>query len=69
MASVQGELVGMVVTGLRRRAEMVAPRKGSFFRDAERVRDSGDAGTFGVSGGVGGRRSFAASQSSSTNYI
>jgi hypothetical protein len=42
MASVQGELVGIVVTGFRRREAMVALWKGSDFREAERVRESGE---------------------------
>lgn len=67
MASLQGELVGTVVTGLRRREAIVAPWNASLI-EAERVRVSGDEGWFGVIGGVGGRRSFAASQSSSANY-
>jgi hypothetical protein len=56
----------MVVTGLRRREAIVAPANGSL---ARRV---GDMGAVCCSGGgtagVGGRRSFAASQSSSANY-
>lgn len=68
MASVQGEFVGIVVTGLRRREAMVAPRKGSSWREAdvERVRVRGLSAWKSE---VGGRRSLAASQSSSTNYI
>ena len=64
MASEHGEVVGMVVTGLRRRSEMVAPRKASSLTEPERVRASG---VEAVKSEVGGRRSFAASQSSSTN--
>lgn len=56
-------MVGMVVIGLRRRAAMVAPLKESFVvREVRRV-----CVGMGLIGGVGGRRSFAASQSSSTN--
>jgi hypothetical protein len=65
MASAQGEVAGMVVTGLRRREAIVAPWKASFLTELERPWEGLDCG---VSGGVGGRRSFAASQSSSTNY-
>jgi hypothetical protein len=69
MASVQGLLTGMVVRGLRRREEMVAPRKGSSFTEWERVRVSGETGGgfSEVKFGVGGSKSLAASQSSSTN--
>ena len=59
MASAQGDEAGIVVTGLRRRVRMVAPWKGSCL---ERV-----VGEEGLDWGVGGRRSLAASQSSSTN--
>lgn len=62
MAADRGEAAGMVVTGLRRRVRTVAPLKGSL--DAVGVR-AGEGGF--VEGGVGGRRSLAASQSSSTN--
>jgi hypothetical protein len=61
MASEQGEVEGMVVTGLRRSDAIVAPANGSL---ALRV---GEAGSAGVSGRLAGSRSFAASQSSSTN--
>lgn len=71
MASVQGELAGTVVTGLRRRAEMVAPPKGSLESvvvECERVRVRGEEGVSPVvKGPLVGRRSLAASQSSSTN--
>jgi hypothetical protein len=68
MASLQGEFAGTVVTGLRRSEAMVAPWKASFllFLLSERRRVTFAAS--GVSGGVSGRRSLAASQSSSTNY-
>jgi hypothetical protein len=66
MASLQGEFAPTVVTGLRRREAIVAPEKASWdFVLVERRRPL----VLGVSGGVGGRRSFAASQSSSTNYF
>ena len=57
MASAQGEEAVIVVTGLRRRVRMVAPWKGSCL----------EVGEEGLDGGVGGSRSLAASQSSSTN--
>lgn len=71
MASAQGVVVVTVVMGLRRRVRIVASLKGdlSFEVDIEvrrlcmgSVRDGGE-----VVGGVGGRRSLAASQSSSMN--
>ena len=71
MASLQGELEGTVVTGLRRREAMVAPWKASDFLvlvERRREIDCWAPLVLGVRGGVGGRRSFAASQSSSTNY-
>ncbi len=61
MASAQEELERTVVTGLRRRVRMVASWKGYLVGLW-----TGDEGVVG--GGVGGRRSLAASQSSSTNY-
>jgi hypothetical protein len=51
----------MDVTGLRRSEAMVAPAKGSLALIV------GEMGWLGVSGAAAGRRSFAASQSSSTN--
>jgi hypothetical protein len=66
MASVTGELAGTVVTGLRRREAMVAPRKASSLREVERSRVAGGP-LAAVKSEVGGRRSLAASQSSSTN--
>jgi len=68
MASLQGEFAGTVVTGLRRSEAMVATWKASFllFLLSERRRVTFAAS--GVSGAVSGRRSLAASQSSSTNY-
>jgi hypothetical protein len=67
IASSHGDDAEMVVTGLRRREAIVAPAKGSF---ARRVGDMGAVCcSAGVRGGVGGRRSFAASQSSSANYL
>lgn len=65
MASSHGEDAEIVVTGLRRREAIVAPAKGSLARS---VGDKGAIGSGGVTGGVGGRRSLAASQSSSANY-
>ena len=62
MASEQGDVDVTVVTGLRRRVRIVASEKASEGLLDVRV---GDGGL--VAGGVGGRRSFAASQSSSTN--
>ena len=67
MASLQGEFEGTVVTGLSRREAMVAPWKASACLVVERRRVFAPF-VLGVRGGVGGRRSFAASQSSSTNY-
>lgn len=68
MASLQGEEEGMVVTGLRRREAMVAPWKVSFFvMESRREMGREEPLVDGVRGGVGGRRSLAASQSSSTN--
>lgn len=61
MASEHGEVSAILVTGFRRSDAIVAPAKGSF---ARRV---GDTGSLSVAGGVGGSRSLAASQSSSTN--
>lgn len=68
MASLQGDVAGTVVTGLRRSEAMVAPWKASFllFLLSDRRRVTFAAS--GVPGGVSGRRSLAASQSSSTNY-
>lgn len=63
MASAQGESASTVVTGFNRNVLIVAPLKESF--DAPRAFEIGDGGL--VVGGVGGRRSLAASQSSSTN--
>ena len=63
MASEQGELEGMVVTGFRRKVRIVALKNASEGLAVERVGEGGFVG-----GGVGGRRSLAASQSSSTNY-
>ena len=71
MASVQEVVVWTVVTGFSRRVRIVASLKGdlSFEVDIEDRRcwggRVGDGGFVG--GGVGGRRSLAASQSSSTN--
>ena len=73
MASAQGVVVVTVVIGLRRRVRIVASLKGdlSFEVDIEvrrlwvgRVGEGGE-----VVGGVGGRRSLAASQSSSMNWV
>ena len=64
MAVESGEVEGMVVTGLRRSVRIVAPAKASLDEELGDWRD-GECGA--VEGGVGGRRSFAASQSSSTN--
>ena len=64
-ASAQGEFDSTVVTGLSRRDLIVAPPNSSFFESCA-VR-AGDEGL--VAGGVGGRRLFAASQSSSTNWM
>lgn len=64
MAAESSELEGMVVTGLRRSVRIVAPAKASLDEELEFWR-VGECGA--VDGGVGGRRSFAASQSSSTN--
>lgn len=62
MASEHGEVEETVVTGLRRSVRIVASAKAS---DGLLDVSLGDGGFVG--GGVGGRRSFAASQSSSTN--
>jgi hypothetical protein len=51
----------MLVTGFRRSDAMVAPANGSLARSV------GETGWLGASGAAAGRRSFAASQSSSTN--
>jgi hypothetical protein len=69
MASAQGEWAGTVVTGLRRREAMVAPWKESFLVMESRrwVEMRALPLAVGVRGGVGGSRSLAASQSSSTN--
>lgn len=68
IASAQGEEAEMVVTGLRRREAMVAPWKASFLAiESRREMDCCAPVVLGVIGGVGGRRSLAASQSSSTN--
>ena len=65
MASAQMEFEITVVTGFSRRVRIVAPWKASLVvLDGLR---SGEGGL--VVGGVGGNRSFAASQSSSTNCI
>ena len=73
MASEQGVVAVTVVTGLSRRVRIVASLKGdlSFEVDMDDLRScEGRVGEGGlVGGGVGGRRSFAASQSSSTNYV
>jgi hypothetical protein len=70
MASLQGEVDEMVVTGFRRREAMVAPWKASFFAmESRREIETCAPLVLGVRGGVGGRRSLAASQSSSTNYV
>jgi hypothetical protein len=70
MASLQGEVAETVVTGLRRREAMVAPWKASFLAmESRREMDCWAPLVLGVRGGVGGRRSLAASQSSSTNYV
>jgi hypothetical protein len=53
----------MLVTGFSRNEAIVAPWNWSLARKV------GEIGRVGVSGGVGGRRSFAASQSSSMNYL
>lgn len=63
MASEHGEVEITVVTGLRRRVRIVALAKASLGLLAVKLGDGGLVG-----GGVGGSRSFAASQSSSTNY-
>lgn len=65
MASAHWEVGWTVVTGLRRRDAMVAPWKESGLVMEELRR----CWVVGVRGGVGGRRSLAASQSSSTNYL
>jgi len=62
MASEHGDVDVTVVTGLRRRVRIVASEKAS---DGLLDVSVGDGGLVG--GGVGGRRSFAANQSSSTN--
>ena len=62
MASEQGDVDVTVVTGLRRRVRIVALEKESEGLPGVKVGDGGLVG-----GGVGGRRSLAASQSSSTN--
>ena len=62
MASEHGDVELIVVTGLRRSERIVASEDVSEALLAVRVGDGGFVG-----GGVGGRRSFAASQSSSTN--
>ena len=68
MASLQGEVEDMVVTGLRRREAMVALWKASEDLVVLECRRWEEVPfVAGVSGGVGGRRSLAASQSSSTN--
>ncbi len=72
IASEQKVVAVTVVTGLRRRVRIVASLKGdlSFEVDIDDFRlcagRVGDGGLVG--GGVGGRRSLAANQSSSTNY-
>jgi hypothetical protein len=64
IASEHGDVETMLVTGFRRRDAIVAPANGSLARSV------GEVGTAGCSGGgVGGSKSFAASQSSSTNYM
>lgn len=62
IASAHDEVLDMLVTGFRRREAIVAPAKGSLAFSV------GETGRSGVSGGVGGKRSLAASQSSSINY-
>jgi hypothetical protein len=62
MASDAGEDADMDVTGFSRSEAIVAPAKGSL---ARRV---GEGGIPGSVLEVGGSKSFAASQSSSTNY-
>lgn len=52
----------MVVTGFRRKVRIVASENAPEGLEAERAGEEGFVG-----GGVGGRRSLAASQSSSTN--
>ena len=72
MASEQGVVAVTVMTGLRRRVPIVASLKGEFLSafDIDERRSwvlmVGEGGFVG--GGVGGKRSLAASQSSSTNY-
>ena len=72
IASAQVVVVVTVVMGLRRRVRIVAVPKGDLSADWEREARRrwegvaiGDGGLVG--GGVGGRRSLAASQSSSAN--
>ena len=72
MASEQRVVEATVVMGLSRRVRMVASWKGDFSLGDEREgfrsrigRAIGEGGF--VVGGVGGRRSLAANQSSSTN--
>jgi hypothetical protein len=68
MASLQGDVAGTVVTGLRRSEAMVVPWKASFLWVLLSERRRVTFAASGVSGGDSGRRSLAASQSSSTNY-
>lgn len=64
MAAESGDVEGMVVTGLRRSVRMVAPAKASLDVEFSGWRD-GDSRPLESTNS--GRRSFAASQSSSTN--